>query len=194
MKRLQQAGFTLVELMIVVAIIGILAAIAVPNYQKYQAKARQTEVKLNLASAHTALQAFMTENSSYTACLSQIGVAPGAGNRYYAFGFNSVGSGCGPNGGTACTAYAWTISGSGATVAASCTAGADTTYYNATVAVATGGSAATPAQGTGTDLPPNNVSSTSFTLGAAGRISNGGAIDKWTMTDQKSLVNVSSGL
>jgi len=51
MKRTMQKGFTLIELMIVVAIIGILAAVALPAYQDYTTRAKVTEVMLAASSA-----------------------------------------------------------------------------------------------------------------------------------------------
>ncbi len=50
-----QKGFTLIELMIVVAIIGILAAIAIPNFLTYQAKSKQSEVRIALGNIHTSM-------------------------------------------------------------------------------------------------------------------------------------------
>jgi type IV pilus assembly protein PilA len=63
--RGRAAGFTLIELMIVVAIIGILAAIAIPNFLRFQAKARQSEVKSNLKAAFTAKKAVYSEKGFY---------------------------------------------------------------------------------------------------------------------------------
>ncbi len=55
------SGFTLIELMIVVAIIGILAAIAIPNFLRFQARARQSEVKTNLKAIFTSSKAAFVE-------------------------------------------------------------------------------------------------------------------------------------
>ncbi|MBI5494095.1 MAG: prepilin-type N-terminal cleavage/methylation domain-containing protein [Deltaproteobacteria bacterium] len=58
-------GFTLIELMIVVAIIGILAAIAIPNFLKFQCKAKQTEAKTGLKAVYTTQLAYNGEFGSY---------------------------------------------------------------------------------------------------------------------------------
>ena len=58
-------GFTLIELMIVVAIIGILAAIAIPNFLKFQAKSKQSEAKTNLKGIFTAETSYFGENNTY---------------------------------------------------------------------------------------------------------------------------------
>ena len=55
MKKRVQKGFTLIELMIVVAIIGILAAVALPAYQDYTVRARVSELLLAASSARTSI-------------------------------------------------------------------------------------------------------------------------------------------
>ena len=64
MKRQLSKGFTLIELMIVVAIIGILAAIAIPNFLKFQSRARQSEAKSNLKAVFTANKSMYAEDHS----------------------------------------------------------------------------------------------------------------------------------
>ena len=60
------SAFSLVELMIVVAIIGVLAALAVPRFQTFQAKAKQAEAKSNLSRIFTLEVAYFGEASTYT--------------------------------------------------------------------------------------------------------------------------------
>ena len=75
-------GFTLIELMIVVAVIGILAALAIPNYIRFQARAKQSEAKGNLKGLFTTERSYYAEHSTYSGCINQIGFSPERGNRY----------------------------------------------------------------------------------------------------------------
>ncbi len=75
MKKAQQ-GFTLIELMIVVAIIGILAAVAIPAYQDYTAKAQASEAYTLLGGLKTPLVEAASGSGITTACA--IGQFPGA--------------------------------------------------------------------------------------------------------------------
>jgi len=61
----KREGFTLIELMIVVAIIGILAAIAIPNFIKFQLRSKAGESKVNLAAIRTAEESYFAEAGTY---------------------------------------------------------------------------------------------------------------------------------
>src|SRR3954466_16304497 len=82
MKKLLQKAFTLIELMIVVAIIGILAAIAIPNFIKFQARSKQSEAKTNLKAVFTAEKSWFGEHDSYSS-FGSAGYYPERGNRYW---------------------------------------------------------------------------------------------------------------
>lgn len=65
-------GFTLIELMVVIAIIGILAAIAVPAYMKFSAKTKRSEVVYNLSGVYKANLAYFTEYGNFASSFALI--------------------------------------------------------------------------------------------------------------------------
>lgn len=87
-----QKGFTLIELMIVVAIIGILATIGVPQFQKFQARARQSEARTSLSGIYMAMKSFHAEWNKYYGDFRAIGFSVD-GRMLYDAGFANSGNG-----------------------------------------------------------------------------------------------------
>ena len=75
--RDQSQGFTLVELMAVVIVIGILGIIAVPSYRQYMMRAQRTEAKTALLQMATNQERFYLQNNTYTTDLVALGFAGG---------------------------------------------------------------------------------------------------------------------
>ena len=75
-------GFTLIELMITIAIVGILATVAIGEYLSYQAKAKQAEAKVNLEAIGKMAEAYRAEHDTYFAYISELGWSPNQRTRY----------------------------------------------------------------------------------------------------------------
>ena len=86
---MKRTGFSLIELMVVVAIIAFLAMIAVPNFNRFLAKAKRAEAYMNLNSIYAAEKAYYAEHGKYSDILNGeggIGWKP-EGKTYYTYGF-----------------------------------------------------------------------------------------------------------
>ena len=165
-------GFTLIELMIVVAIIGILAAIAIPNFLKFQAKSKQSEAKANLGAIFTGQVSYFGEQNVY-GNFPQINWSPTGTPRYhYQLGtFNLAGDNV--NVGASTTGL----------TEASWAGNLNNANDNGTLL-------------TGPFTPAYSVTSPfTFTAGAGGKVSSSGAVvDGWAMNEKRILIWTADGL
>ena len=114
-----EKGFTLIELMIVIAIIGILAAIAIPQFSAYRTRSYNSAAQADLRNAATAQEAYFADNQEYCGTVSTL-----TGSTYGFYGSQNVTlsiSGAGSSGYTM-TAYhtsgnkTYTLMGPGGTI------------------------------------------------------------------------------
>ncbi|WP_409479740.1 type IV pilin protein [Pseudobdellovibrio sp. HCB154] len=192
---LNSKGFSLVELMIVVAIIGLLAAVGVPQYQKFQARARQGEAKSSLSALYASEQSFFGEWNMYTTDLRNIGFGvTGTGLRYVT-GFSAA----------ACTNYN-TTNGAPTAVAANIWSdvggatgvcqGTAAQWGPPTTAACTAYFTKTMPTGTATSCD-STTGTASFVGASIGNPNNNltnVALDGWTINQNKRIGNSSQGI
>jgi type IV pilus assembly protein PilA len=176
-----QKGFSLVELMVVVAIIGILATMAVPQINKFMAKARQAEAKTSLSSIYTANKAFFAEYQGFTSSLRAMGYQPEGELRYNA-GWTDGGGVCPTNFTSTCNTQSSFRDVCG-TVVARGTAPCWLMYGTNNQAPAAVTAAVTP-----------NGTFQNFTAAANAFVRGSTTEDQWTVNESKDVRNTQDGV
>lgn len=78
----EEKGFTLIELMMVLAILGILVVLALSAFMSYQAKSKQAEAKINLGAIGNMAEAYKVEHDTFITSIDSLGWAPNVITRY----------------------------------------------------------------------------------------------------------------
>lgn len=172
-KMKSQQGFSLIELMMVVVIIGVLAGIGIPQYQKFQMKARQSEVKSLLSSMYTAQKAFYAEWNQYYADFNAVGYGLD-GHLGYNVGFsttNASGPATHPN-----TDYN----------------DAPATVKNSKDFCST--RACTISKSKVTNIPLSELTETTFVFGGRANLDEDDATDDWTLNTNKIFVQLTDDI
>ncbi len=165
--------------MVVVAIIGILSAVAIPQFQKFQRKAKQSEARANLAAIYTAQKTFLVEKGKYYPNLWAIGYEP-EGDLLYGMAMDTTGATAFPGASVqeAPTLYNLSLFICGREYADGISANCRYTPL------------ADPAASTAW-----RATATTFMAGARGRlISPAGPEDRWTINQLFALVNIINGV
>lgn len=188
-----QAGFSLVELMVVVAIIGALAMVAVPRVNRFIAKARTSEAQVNLGSLYTFNKNFFVEFQGYTTSLLLMGYAP-EGNLRYNVGFGAAAAAA-PAQYLAVRPALTAAQTAGITTMVICPVTAGNMAAGQICRSMPGSTNANPpALAAASTVPAGNAT---FIAGARAVIANGNACgatgDEWSMNENKSLINVCDG-
>lgn len=195
MKNIKrQAGFSLVELMVVVAIIGVLASVAIPSFNKFQRRARAVEGKTALSSLYESQKSFLAEWEDYSSSMAAIGYTfEGTPRTEVDTGDNTGAAGAPRYVAEAVAASAATLGGGFGLLSATC---GNAIYMPGCVAP---GASTTPVSWGGA------IAGSAFALGAApgvpgtfvaGAATNVGSNQDeiWTMTEQKVLVQTQDGI